>query len=133
MILGIGTDIIDIRRIERVLKKHGARFINRVFTEEERAYAESRPITYAATLAKRFAAKEACAKALGTGLGQGVAWKDIGVVRKKYGPPSLVLKGKAAKYLQLLTPEGLMPKIHVSLTDDHPQALAFVVISASLS
>jgi holo-[acyl-carrier protein] synthase len=133
MILGIGTDIIDIRRIERVLKKHGTRFLERVFTEEERNYADSRPANYAATLAKRFAAKEACAKALGTGLGQGVGWKDIGVIRKKFGPPSLVLKGKAMVHLQRLTPEGLSPKIYVSLTDDHPQALAFVVISAASS
>ena len=130
MILGIGTDIIDIRRIERVLARHGERFLRRVFTEEERAYAESRPRLHAAILAKRFAAKEACAKALGTGLGQGVAWRDIGVSRQKYGLPSLVLKGRAAAHLQRLTPEGLHPQIHVSLTDDHPQALAFVVISA---
>jgi holo-[acyl-carrier protein] synthase len=133
MILGIGTDIIDIRRIERVLKRHGTRFLKRVFTEEERAYAESRPRNYAAALAKRFAAKEACAKALGTGLGQGVSWQDIGVVRQKFGPPSLTLKGKAAKHLARLTPAGHSAGVHVSLTDDYPQALAFVVISTSPS
>jgi holo-[acyl-carrier protein] synthase len=133
MILGIGTDIIDIRRIERVLARHGTRFLNRVFTAEERAYAKSRPAVYAATLAKRFAAKEACAKALGTGLGQGVSWQDIGVVRQKYGPPSLALTGKALAHLQRLTPAGFEPKIHISLTDDQPQALAFVVISATPS
>jgi holo-[acyl-carrier protein] synthase len=131
MILGIGTDMTDIRRIERVLKRHGARFLNRVFTAEERRYAEFRPRLFAATLAKRFAAKEACAKALGTGIGQGVGWQDIGVVRKKYGPPSLELKGRALQHLQRLTPSGFLPQIHLSLTDEHPQALAFVIISAN--
>ena len=109
MIIGIGTDIIDIRRIEKVLARHGARFLKRVFTEEERAYAERRPRNFAATLAKRFAAKEACAKALGTGLGQGVSWQDIGVVRGKFGPPSLKLKGKAIEHLARLTPPGAAP------------------------
>ncbi len=130
MILGIGTDIIDIRRVERVLARHGERFLKKVFTEEERAYAQRRPRLLAATLAKRFAAKEACAKALGTGLGQGVRWKDIGVVRSRMGPPELQLAGGAAERLRKLTPQGLVPQVHVSLTDDHPQALAFVVISA---
>lgn len=133
MIIGVGTDIIDINRVARVFERHGTRFLNRVFTAEERRYAEQSPPQFASRLAKRFAAKEACAKALGTGLGQGVAWREIGVVRQRFGPPSLELTGKAQQRLQQLTPPGMKPQIHISLTDDMPQALAFVVISATAS
>lgn len=130
MILGTGIDTIDIRRIERVLARHGERFLERIFTAEERRYAETSPPQYAARLAKRFAAKEACAKALGTGMTQGVAWKDIGVIHPRFGAPSLKLGGGALARLQKLTPAGHKAHIHISLTDDAPQALAFVVISA---
>ncbi|MES2906326.1 MAG: holo-ACP synthase, partial [Pseudomonadota bacterium] len=99
-------------------------------TPEERRYAISSKAQMIARLAKRFAAKEACAKALGTGIGQGVAWREIGVVRGQFGPPTLELTGAALKRLQKLVPQGMVPHIHISLTDDRPQALAFVVISA---
>lgn len=133
MILGVGSDIIDIRRIERTLARFGDRFIHRVYTETERARAERRPLERAATYAKRFAAKEACAKALGTGLKQGVFWRDMGVVNLRSGQPTMALTNGAARRLEQLTPKGLVPHIHVSLTDDYPLALGFVIISAELN
>ncbi len=133
MILGVGSDIIDIRRIERTLERFGDRFIHRVYTETERARAERRPLQRAATYAKRFAAKEACAKALGTGLNQGVFWRDMGVVNLRSGQPTMALTNGAARRLEQLTPKGLVPHIHVSLTDDYPLALGFVIISAELN
>ncbi len=133
MILGVGSDIIDIRRIERTLERFGDRFIHRVYTETERARAERRPLQRAATYATRFAAKEACAKALGTGLNQGVFWRDMGVVNLRSGQPTMALTNGAARRLEQLTPKGLVPHIHVSLTDDYPLALGFVIISAELN
>jgi holo-[acyl-carrier protein] synthase len=133
MILGVGSDIIDIRRIEQTLERFGDRFIHRIYTETERARAERRPHERAATYAKRFAAKEACAKALGTGLKQGVFWRDMGVVNLPSGQPTMRLTNGAASRLRQLTPQGLAPHIHVSLTDDYPLALGFVIISAELN
>jgi len=133
MILGVGSDIIDIRRVERTLARFGDRFIHRVYTETERARAERRPHERAASYAKRFAAKEACAKALGTGLKQGVFWRDMGVVNLPSGQPTLRLTNGAARRLEQLTPQGLTSHIHLSLTDDYPLALAFVIISAELN
>ena len=132
MILGIGSDIIDIRRIERTLTRFGDRFILRVYTDLERARAERRPQQRAATYAKRFAAKEACAKALGTGLKRGVFWRDMGVANLPSGQPTMRLTGGAALRLEAMTPEGFLPRIHVSLTDDYPLAQSFVIISAEL-
>ena len=129
MILGIGSDLVDIARIERVIARHGERFLGRVFTETERSRAE-RKANAGATYAKRFAAKEACAKALGTGLRAGVFWRDMGVVNARSGRPTMMLTGGAAERLAAMTPPGLEPAIHLSLTDDHPYALAFVVIEA---
>ena len=133
MILGVGSDIIDIRRIEQTLERFGDRFIHRVYTETERAKAERRPRERAATYAKRFAAKEACSKALGTGLKRGVFWRDMGVVNLPSGQPTMRLTNGAARRLEQLTPEGYVPHIHVSLTDDYPLALGFVIISAELN
>lgn len=133
MILGVGSDIIDIRRIERTLARFGDRFIMRVYTEQERARAERRPAQRAATYAKRFAAKEACAKALGTGLKRGVFWRDMGVANLPSGQPTMRLTGGAAARLAQLTPAGMSPHIHVSLSDDYPLAVGFVIISAELS
>lgn len=129
MIIGIGSDIIDIRRIERSVDRFGERFLNRVFTEGERAKAESRRRSID-TYAKRFAAKEACAKALGTGIYRGVTWKQIEVVNLKGGKPTLRLTGAAAERLEELTSSTLNTLVHVTLTDDHPWAQAFVVIEA---
>lgn len=129
MILGLGNDLIDIRRIERTLERFGARFIQRVFTEVEQAKA-ARRVNPAATYAKRFAAKEACSKALGTGLRQGVFWRDMGVVNQPGGQPTMVLTGGAAKRLQLLTPPGMAVRIHLTMTDDIPMAQAIVLLSA---
>lgn len=129
MILGVGTDIIDIRRIERSIERFGDRFKTRVFTEIERAKAASRRRS-ADTFAKRFAAKEACAKALGTGIYRGVTWQQMEVINLKGGQPTLKLTGAAAQRLQSLTPQGLEPRIHVTLTDDYPWAQAFVIIEA---
>ncbi len=129
MIIGIGSDIIDIRRIERTVERFGQRFLNRVFTDIEREKAESRR-RRVDTYAKRFAAKEACAKALGTGIYRGVTWQQMEVVNLKGGKPTLRLSGAAAKRLEELTPSTLTPHIHVTLTDDHPWAQAFVVIEA---
>jgi holo-[acyl-carrier protein] synthase len=129
MILGIGSDIIDIRRIERTLERFGARFTERLFTETERRKSEARA-GRAASYAKRFAAKEACSKALGTGFRAGVFWRDLGVVNLPSGKPTLVLTGNAAKRLAAITPPGMRAQIDLSLTDDHPQAQAIVIISA---
>jgi len=132
MIVGIGSDIIDIRRVEKTLERFGERFIRRVYTDVERARAERRPHERAATYAKRFAAKEACSKALGTGLKQGVFWRDMGVANLVSGQPTMHLTGGAARRLELLTPLGYATHILVSLTDDYPLAVAFVIISAEL-
>ena len=129
MILGIGSDLIDIRRIERTLERFGERFTRRVFTEAERAKAERR-LRRADTYAKRYAAKEACAKALGTGFRQGVYWRDIGVVNAPSGKPTLALTGGAAARLAAITPPGMRPRIELTLTDEPPIAQAIVVISA---
>lgn len=133
MIVGIGSDVIDIRRIERTLERFGDRFINRVYTDIEKSRAERRPHERAATYAKRFAAKEACAKALGTGLKRGVFWRDMGVVNLPSGQPTMRLTGGAEIRLRQLTPPGHTTHIHVSLTDDYPIAIGFVIISAELS
>lgn len=129
MILGIGSDLCDIRRIEQSLARHGERFTHRLFTEVERAKAEGRAHR-AATYAKRFAAKEACSKALGTGIRRGVFWKDMGVVNLPSGRPSLELTGGALVRLAEMTPAGHEAIIHLSITDDFPWAQAFVVIEA---
>lgn len=129
MILGIGQDTADIRRIDDVYKRYGAKFMARLFTETEQAKALGRS-TAAPTLAKRFAAKEACAKALGTGMAQGVFWKDMGVVNLPTGQPTLVLTGGALKRLNAITPPGKTARIHLSLTDEYPLAQAFVMIEA---
>jgi len=133
MILGIGSDICDIRRIEKTLARFGDRFISRVYTETEQARSERRPNQRAASYAKRFAAKEACSKALGTGIARGVFWRDMGVTNLSSGQPTLQLTGGAAARLAALTPPGYTPHIHVSLTDDYPLALSFVMISAELA
>ena len=130
MIVGIGSDLSDIRRVQKSLDRFGDRFVQRVFTEIERARSEAKP-DRAASYAKRFAAKEACAKALGTGVPRrGVHWNDMGVVNQKSGKPTMALTGGAAERLASLIPEGMTPVIHVSLTDDHPYAQAFVIIEA---
>jgi len=129
MILGIGSDITDVRRIAQVLERHGDRFIERVFTAAERAKAEKRR-NRAETYAKRFAAKEACAKALGTGLRAGVWWRDIGVINLPSGRPALALTGGAKRRLDAITPAGYEARIDLTMTDDGPIAQAFVVISA---
>ena len=129
MIIGIGSDLCDVRRIEKVIERHGERFLARIFTDAERARAERRAKSVE-TYAKRFAAKEACAKALGTGFRKGVFWRDMGVVNLRSGRPTMVLTGGAAAQLRRITPEGFEPRVDVSLTDDFPQAQAVVVISA---
>jgi holo-[acyl-carrier protein] synthase len=129
MILGIGSDLIDIRRIEKTLERYGERFIGRVFTDIERRKSEGRKMR-AASYAKRFAAKEACAKALGTGLHQGVFWRDMGVVNLRSGKPTIALTGGAAARLTSITPAGMSPVIHVTITDEWPLAQAFVIIEA---
>src|SRR5579864_803996 len=129
MILGIGSDLTDIRRIEATLARHGERFLNRCFTETERRKALRRHIA-GPTLARRFAAKEACAKALGTGLRRGVFWRDMGVVNLPGGKPSLTLTGGALARLEAITPAGHTAQIDLSITDDYPLAQAIVVISA---
>jgi holo-[acyl-carrier protein] synthase len=130
MILGIGNDLIDIRRIERTLERFGGRFVERVFTEVEQQKSERRAAR-AASYAKRFAAKEACAKALGTGVPRaGVHWRHMGVVNLKSGKPTLALTGGAKKRLAEMTPEGMTAQIDVTLTDDYPLAQAIVIISA---
>ncbi|NBQ39125.1 MAG: holo-ACP synthase [Alphaproteobacteria bacterium] len=129
MIIGIGSDLCDISRIEQTLARFGERFTHRVFTIEERRKAEGRA-NIAATYAKRFAAKEACAKALGTGFSRGVFMKDIGVVNLPSGAPTLKLEGGALERLKAMTPTGHEAKIHLTLTDDHPMAMAVVLIEA---
>jgi holo-[acyl-carrier protein] synthase len=129
MIIGIGSDICDARRIAKVIERHGDRFLDRVFTDTERAKADKRR-NRAETYAKRFAAKEACAKALGTGLRAGVWWRDMGVVNLPSGRPTLQLTGGAKKRLAALTPAGYEARIDLTITDEGPTAHAFVVISA---
>ena len=129
MILGIGSDIIDIRRIARTLDRFGDRFTERVFTERERAKCDRRALR-AASYAKRFAAKEACSKALGTGFRSGVFWRDLGVVNLPSGQPTMELTGGARARLDTLTPPGMRAAVHLTITDDDPQAMAVVVISA---
>ena len=129
-IIGIGSDLCNIERIQNSLDRFGARFLNRVFTDIERAKAEKRPFTRAGTYAKRFAAKEAFSKAVGTGFKAGVFMKDIGVVNAKSGAPTLALTGGAAARLAAITPEGCRAQVHLTLTDDHPWAQAFVIIEA---
>ncbi|MBO6539027.1 MAG: holo-ACP synthase [Rhizobiaceae bacterium] len=129
MIVGIGSDLIDIRRVEATLERFGERFINRVFTPVEQARSERRR-QRAASYAKRFAAKEACAKALGTGLSRGVFWRDMGVVNQRGGKPTMQLTGGAAERLNQLLPENYRAVIHITITDDHPLAQAFVIIEA---
>jgi len=129
MILGLGNDIIDIRRVERTMERYGDRFLSRVFTDIERQKSDGRA-GRAASYAKRFAAKEACAKALGTGFRQGVFWRDMGVVNLPSGRPTLELTGGAALALASLTPEGHAVRIDLTITDDFPMAQAIVIISA---
>ena len=130
MIIGIGSDLIDIRRVEKTLERHGPRFIARVYTEIEKEKSERRR-ERAASYAKRFAAKEACAKALGTGISRGVFWRDMGVVNLPGGKPAMALTGGALARLEMLTPEGFSPQIDLTITDDFPMAQAIVIISAN--
>ncbi len=130
MIIGLGNDLIDIRRIEKTLERFGDRFLDRVFTAEERRKADRRSLTRAATFAKRFAAKEACSKALGTGFRQGVFWRDMGVVNLASGRPTLKLTGGALQRLNQIVPPGYEARIDLTLTDDFPLAQAIVIISA---
>ena len=127
MIIGLGSDLMDIRRIEKSLERFGDRFVQRVFTEIEQAKSERRRMR-AASYAKRFAAKEAGAKALGTGIARGVSWKEIGVVNLPGGKPTLEFRGRALERLQAMTPSGYQAFTHITITDDHPYAQAFVVI-----
>ena len=133
MILGIGNDLTNISRIETTLARFGERFLARIFTPLERAKAERRKAVaqvYAATLAKRFAAKEACSKALGTGFRRGIFWRDIGVVNAPSGQPTILLTGGAAERLAAMTPAGHVAKVHLTMTDDYPWADAMVIIEA---
>ena len=130
MIVGLGSDLCSIERIQQSLDRFGARFERRVFTDAERARADRRPFTKAGTLAKRFAAKEAFSKAVGTGFRRGVFMRDIGVVNAPSGAPTLALTGGAAARLDALIPAGHSARIHLTLTDDHPWAQAFVIIEA---
>ena len=133
MIIGIGSDIVDIRRVAKVIERHGDRFLDRIFTDAERAKAGHRSKNQnmvVATYAKRFAAKEACSKALGTGIRHGVWWRDMGVINLPGGRPTLQLAGGALERLKALTPSGFEARIDLSITDDWPLALAFVIISA---
>jgi holo-[acyl-carrier protein] synthase len=133
MILGLGNDLIDIRRIEKTLARFGSRFTDRVFTEVEQAKSDRRA-NRAASYAKRFAAKEACAKALGTGVPRrGVHWRDLGVVNRPSGQPTMALTGGAARRLAEITPAGMTARIDVTLTDDYPLAQAIVIISVVAS
>lgn len=129
MIIGIGSDLIDIRRIEKSLERYGERFVQRIYTEVEQARSEGRRAR-AASYAKRFAAKEACAKALGTGIAHGVFWRDMGVVNLASGKPTMALSGGAAVQLTKLLPPGHRASIHLTITDDFPLAQAFVIIEA---
>lgn len=129
MIIGLGSDLVDIRRIERSLERFGSRFSNRVFTGIEQHKSDGRK-QRAASYAKRFAAKEACSKALGTGINNGVFWRDMGVVNLPDGKPTLNLTNGAAKRLAQMVPDGYEPSIHLTITDDYPLAQAFVIIEA---
>ena len=129
MILGLGNDIIDIRRVEKTIERYGERFLTRVFTDTERRKSDGRALR-AASYAKRFAAKEACAKALGTGFRRGVYWRDMGVVNLPSGRPTMQVTGGAARVLRELTPEGHEVRIDLTITDDFPTAQAIVIISA---
>ena len=132
MILGIGSDIVDIRRIEQTLQRFGDRFVERIYTDLERAKAEGRA-NAVATYAKRFAAKEACAKALGTGFRKGVFFRDLGVVNLPGGKPSMTLTGGAAQRLAAITPAGMTAQIDLTITDEYPLAQAMVIISAAVA
>jgi holo-[acyl-carrier protein] synthase len=129
VIIGLGSDLIDVRRIEKTIERHGDRFLNRIFTDVEKAKSDKRA-QRAASYAKRFAAKEACSKALGTGLNKGVYWRDMGVVNLPGGKPTMKLTGGALKRLQELTPPGHTVQIDLSMTDELPLAQAIVIISA---
>ena len=129
MIIGLGSDIVDIRRVEKTLERFGPRFIERVFTPVERVKSERRA-NRASSYARRFAAKEACAKALGTGLRRGVFWRDMGVVNLPTGQPTIALTGGAARRLREITPPGMLGQINVSISDDFPIAQAIVIITA---
>ena len=129
MIIGTGNDLIDIRRIEKSLDRFGERFINRIFTDKEIAKSERRQ-QRAASYAKRFAAKEACSKALGTGLSNGVFWRDMGVSNLASGKPTMVLTGGALKRMQSMVPDGFTPQIDLTITDEYPIAQAYVILSA---
>jgi holo-[acyl-carrier protein] synthase len=131
MIIGLGSDIVDVRRIAKVIERHGDRFLDRIFTSAERSKAEER-VNAVETYAKRFAAKEACAKALGTGLRRGVFWRDMGVINLPGGRPTIRLTGGALVRLRSITPVGCEARIDVSLTDEGPTAQAIVIISAEL-
>ena len=136
MIIGTGSDLIDIRRVAKVIERHGERFLDRIFTDVERAKAQRRAKSermVVATYAKRFAAKEACAKALGTGIRQGVWWRDMGVINLPGGRPSMKLTGGAQARLAALTPPGHEARIDLTITDEWPTAQAFVIISAVAS
>ena len=130
MILGIGNDMVDIRRLERTLERHGERFLSRIFTDVERAKAERRGLTRVGTYAKRFAAKEAASKALGTGFRAGVFWRDLGVVNLPSGQPTLRMTGGAAERLAAMTPPGHAAQVSLTMTDEYPYAEAVVIISA---
>jgi holo-[acyl-carrier protein] synthase len=129
MIIGLGSDLIDIRRIEKTLERFGPRFIDRLFTDVEKAKSEGRK-NRAASYAKRFAAKEACAKALGTGLRANVFWRDMGVINLRSGKPTMALTGGALARLQKITPQGMTAQIDLTITDDFPLAQAIVIITA---
>lgn len=126
----MGSDLIDIRRIERVLERYGERFLARVFTDIERAKSDRR-LERAASYAKRYAAKEACAKALGTGFGRGVFWRDMGVVNLASGEPTMRLTGGALRRLAEITPKGVAARVNVTLSDEYPMAQAIVIITAT--
>ncbi len=130
IVLGLGSDLCNIERIASSIDRYGERFIQRIFTDVEVARSEKRQLTRAASYAKRFAAKEACAKALGTGFRKGVFWRDMGVVNLPSGQPTMTLSGGALLRLQALTPPGMSADIHLTITDDHPWAQAFVLIMA---
>lgn len=129
MIIGLGSDLCDIRRIQSTLDRFGERFTRRLFTDVEQARSERKP-DRAASYAKRFAAKEACSKALGTGFRQGVFWRDMGVANLRSGQPTLILTGGAAERLAKMLPAGMKGVVHLTMTDDHPYAQAFVIIEA---
>jgi holo-[acyl-carrier protein] synthase len=129
MIIGLGSDLMDIRRMEKTLERFGPRFIARMFTDVEQAKSEKRA-NRAASYAKRFAAKEACSKALGTGLKQGVFWRDMGVVNLRSGQPTMRLTGGAAERLASITPKGMRAEINLTITDEYPMAQAIVIITA---